>query len=327
MFKVGMNPYGMMVAIGLQGAGTARGATQPLGLSGYIDFAEKMGVRCIEFDFTHIDQLTTEERASLYARYQAKGVPVVLSAGPPAEHMPKAIHLAEQIGAKLIRMSMTSVLCGDRAAHGEVWFENIRRARQALIEYAPVAKDRGIDFAVEDHQDVGSKELLQFADEAGTNVGVCFDTGNALAVGEDVLAFARRVAPRVKHLHLKDYRVQFTDEGYRLVRCAIGEGCVPFAEVWELLKSHLTHLTVSMEPGALEARHVRLFTSSWWEGYAPHDAAELGQAIGTARINRIPDEEDWQTPWEHNDPGDDIAKFEVEMMQRSFENVRSWGWL
>ena len=37
------------------------------------------------------------------------------------------------------------------------------------------------------------------------------------------------IAPHVRYLHLKDYRVQFTDEGYRLVRCAIGDGAVPFA--------------------------------------------------------------------------------------------------
>ncbi len=43
---------------------------------------------------------------------------------------------------------------------------------------------------------------------------------------------AARLHPRAsrrtsRHVHLKDYRVQFTDEGYRLVRCAIGDGAVP----------------------------------------------------------------------------------------------------
>ena len=58
-----------------------------------------------------------------------------------------------------------------------------------------------------------------------------FDTGNTFPVAEAPLDFVRRVAPHVRHVHLKDYRVQFTDEGYRLVRCAIGDGAVPFREL------------------------------------------------------------------------------------------------
>ncbi len=40
--------------------------------------------------------------------------------------------------------------------------------------------------------------------------------------------------------HLKDYRVQFTDEGYRLVRCAIGDGAVPFMAMFDILAEHVT---------------------------------------------------------------------------------------
>src|SRR3712207_7685081 len=50
---------------------------------------------------------------------------------------------------------------------------------------------------------------------AGESVGITLDCGNAFAVAESPLSFARTVAPRVHHVHLKDYRVQFSDEGFR----------------------------------------------------------------------------------------------------------------
>src|SRR5213079_2990667 len=103
--------------------------------------------------------------------------------------------------------------------------------------------------------------------------------GNPFAVGEDPVAFARRAAHRIRHVHLKDYVAQFTDEGYRLIRCAIGDGAVPFAELRGVLAAHRT-LTASVEPGALEARHIRLFTADWWNGYPRRAAAELATAIG-----------------------------------------------
>ena len=54
---------------------------------------------------------------------------------------------------------------------------------------------------------------------------------NTFPVAEVAARFhPRRSRPHVRYLHLKDYRVQFTDEGYRLVRCAIGDGAVPFRD-------------------------------------------------------------------------------------------------
>src|SRR5439155_17341935 len=133
--------------------------------------------------------------------------------------------------------------------------ERIAAIRADLAVLGPAAASAGITIGIENHQDFGSAELMDFAEQAGENVGITFDTGNAFPVGEAPLDFARTVAPRVRHVHLKDYRVQFTDEGYRLVRCAIGDGAVPFREILDLLLADGRTLTAVLEPGALEARH------------------------------------------------------------------------
>ena len=170
------------------------------------------------------------------------------------------------------------MLCGDRDAFGAArWAQLIAEIRAGLARIAPAAADHGITVAIENHQDFGSAELVAFCEEAGDNVGITFDTGNAFPVAESPLSFARTAAPRIRHVHLKDYRVQFTDEGYRLVRCAIGDGAVPFREIFDLLLADGRSLTASLEPGALEARHVRLFT--------PALVARL-RAEGRARAGR-----------------------------------------
>jgi hypothetical protein len=136
-------------------------------------------------------------------------------------------------------------------------------------------------------------ELLDFCEEAGDNVGICYDTGNSFPVAEATLDFTRRAAPRVRHVHLKDYRVQFTQEGYRLVRCAIGDGVVPIREIAAILGQHQAHLTAVLELGALEARHVRLLTPEWWNGYPPKTAADLAACLAAAHVNRLPDDTDY----------------------------------
>jgi hypothetical protein len=126
-------------------------------------------------------------------------------------------------------------------------------------------------------------------------------------------------------VHLKDYVAQFTDEGYRLIRCAIGDGCVPFEEVAAALERPAP-LTASIEPGALESRHIRLFTREWWNGYPPRDASELGVMLGRLRRNYLKDDADGRTPWERDSPGELIG-YEVGQVHRSIENLRALGWI
>ena len=84
-------------------------------------------------------------------------------------------------------------------------------------------------------------------------------------------------------------------------------------------------LTASIEPGALEARHVRLFTPAWWRGYAPKDARDLADALRAARVNALPEQEDYRTPWEAEAPGEAIVAYERDMILRSAANVRALG--
>ena len=147
--------------------------------------------------------------------------------------------------------------------------------------------DAGLVLAIEDHQDVGSEELVDLVEQLGPHAGICLDTGNPFSVGEDPVAFTRRAAHRIRHVHLKDYVAQFTDEGYRLVRCAVGDGAVPFEEIAAVLAEQGTPLAASIEPGALESRHIRLFTPDWWTGYPPREA-RAGHDAGPAARRDAP---------------------------------------
>jgi sugar phosphate isomerase/epimerase len=137
------------------------------------------------------------------------------------------------------------------------------------------------------------------------------------------VAFARRAAERIVHVHLKDYRAAFTDEGFTLVRCAIGEGAVPLAELLKVLDDDRRELTASIEPAALEARHIRVFAPEWWHGYPPRDAAELGTLLGRLSRHQIPVGDDYRTPWEIRASPEEIITYEYEHVRRSVDHVRA----
>jgi sugar phosphate isomerase/epimerase len=322
-FALGLNPYGLAYHLGLQGAGGPRANPNGAGIEGFIAVAKELGAEALEIYDPWLRAMSDDRLHELRERLAALGMAPIVSSGLMMGPFESALRSARLLGARVIRYGLTTVLCGDRHALGAKWSELGAHVRRTLAENGPRAAAEGRTLAIENHQDFCSAELVEFC-ESTSGVGVCLDTGNAFPVAEAPLDFARRVAAYVAHVHLKDYRVQFTDEGFRLVRCAIGDGAVPFPALLDVLAQRGRQLTAVLEPGALEARHVRLLRPEWWTFYPPKAASELAACLAAARINRLPDAADYRTPWEHGDDGA-IEAYELAMIRRSADNVRSIG--
>src|SRR6185437_5632912 len=250
-FALGLNPYGLTYHLGLQGAGGPRANPRAAGLEGFIAIATELRAKVLEIYDPWLRALSDDQLRALRDRLTSLGMTPVVSSGLTMAPFESALRSARILDARVIRHGLTSVLCGDRHKLGEKWKELVAQVRAALAERGPRAADEGRVLAIENHQDFGSDELAEFC-ETTRGVSVCLDTGNAFPVAEAPLDFARRVAPHVRHVHLKDYRVQFTDEGYRLVRCAIGDGAAPIGAMLDFLAARGEKLTAVIEPGALE---------------------------------------------------------------------------
>jgi len=339
MFQIGLNPYGFSHTVGLQAFGTPRANPDGTGLRGFIRIATDIGARCFEFDGRWLAPLSNDELAALAA--ELPDVPRLCSywlQHVPGETLDEAIRATRTIGARTIRIHLTPVLEGARAKQGPRWQQLIAHARETLNRESRRAADAGLQIAIENHQDFGSDELMAFAEEAGPNVGIALDTGNAFAVAEDPVAFAMRVAPRIKHVHLKDYVSQFTPEGFRLIRCAIGDGCVPLQEIADVFEDSAiplssvfrredTLLTASIEVGALDARHVRVFAPDWWAGYPTRPVGELRIALDRLKTKRLDDNAEYRTPWELNHSTSAIVDYELEQLRKSVANLKALGWM
>lgn len=320
----GLNPYGLTYYLGLQGIGTARVNPAGKGLAGFIELATDLGCRVLEVWDGWLADLDEAGLRALGKRLGDLGMIPIVSSGFQRGDIDACMRYADILGADRIRFAMTPILCGDRAAAGARWYELLSEVRRKLEEAAGKAEGRGATVLIENHQDFASRELVGLCEEFGPSVRIVYDTGNSFPVAEAPLDFTRVVAPYVRHVHLKDYRAQWTDEGIRLVRCAIGDGAVPFPELFALLAEHNDTLTAVLEPGALEARHVRLFTPDWWHGYAPKSAEELAACLLAARRNRLPDDAEWRTPWERGADGE-LVDYELAMIRRSAENMKRLG--
>ncbi len=350
--RIGLNPYGLSYTAGLQGAGARCANPQPIGIEGFVHLACDLDVSCIELDWRWLVSMTDADLSRLKERLGAL-TPICSFwlSQQPGETLKDAVRCTTAIGAHLLRLHLTPVLEGARARWGARWGEMLAHARTTLRRESSRVSDAGLVMGIENHQDLGSEELLDIVEELGDHAGIVLDTGNPFAVAEDPVEFTRRTAHRIRHVHFKDYVAQFTDEGFRLVRCPLGGGAVPFHEIAAVLERHSARtpsasesasprggrsanaptadssVTASIEPGALEARHIRLFTSEWWNGYPPRQARELVMLLERLRRTALAPDADYRTPWERGAAAEEISAYEMDHVRRSVDYFRAMGWM
>lgn len=339
MIPIGLNPFGLAYSLGLQGRGTPRVNPSPLSLFEYLAFAEEIGASAvIELPVVLLAEAEAQGLLPDVCDWLQERNAIAVIAGPgglahgTGAGMGDALRFAAAVKARVVRVTLTRVLQGDRAEPIHGWHDLYAQGRIKLAEAGAEAAKQGVLVAVENHQDVTSTELMELCDESGENVGVCLDTGNALAVGEDPVDFARIVAPRVHHVHIKDYTPQWTDNGYRLVRCAAGDGAIPFGEIFQVLTqgrpaNPQSQLTAAIECGALEARLIRCLSPEWWQGYPARHPEIIEKGRQAARLRCLLEDAPYQTPWESGAEGSVIKAYEMEMARRSADNLRALGLL
>jgi 3-oxoisoapionate decarboxylase len=233
-----------------------------------------------------------------------------------------AIDLGVRLGAGTIRTMVGGAkLGGDRRPLAGRWQSFLQEVLTGLREATAIAEHAGVNLAVENHQDLASEELLWLCESIGSQkFGITLDTGSTLATAEEPVDFARRVAPYVKNVHLKDYQVYMCDEGYCLVRCSLGQGVVDFPALFNIFSEACPHVSMSIELGALQARHVRVLAGDYWPDYPPRSAAQLTHVLRFVLDNARPSE-DWLTPFERNEPVEAIVAYEDQQLAASLTYI------
>ncbi|MFY8032643.1 MAG: sugar phosphate isomerase/epimerase, partial [Devosia sp.] len=153
----GLNPYGLTYYLGLQGSGTPRANPKGAGLEGFIALTEELGGKAIELWEGWLKPMSDAELAALKTRLDGLGWKRVLSSGLHHGDVDFLIRKTKALDAKYIRFALTPILCGDRAAAGQKWYELVASVREKLELYAPMAAEAGVVLLIENHQDFTSR--------------------------------------------------------------------------------------------------------------------------------------------------------------------------
>ena len=310
--RIGLSVYGTTFGMGID----PRSRRPSITPGQLMDKAIAVGLEGVELPVS----LMHGEDATAVAHYaHERGLFITLeTVGYDPGKLASSIDLGVRLGAGTVRTLVGGAkLGGDRRPVAGRWQSFLQEILAGLRQATVDAERAGVNLAVENHQDLASEELLWLCESIGSErFGITLDTGNPLATAEEPVDFARRVAPYVKNVHLKDYQVYMSNEGYRLVRCALGQGVVDFRALFGILSATCPHVTMSIELGALEARHVRVLADDYWPDYPPRSAAQLAHVLRFVQDNAGPSG-DWRTPFERDEPVEAIIAYEDQQLAAS----------
>jgi sugar phosphate isomerase/epimerase len=208
--------------------------------------------RRLELDFALLQTAFLDEPASFSAdRYRAEagavtlglswGAPEGLEFGERADGLESL--LAWLPHARALGLPVMRIVAGGPAHRGQP----LGPVAALLREACDAARDHDLRLALENHGDLTAEQIEQLLEEVGDDLRVCFDTANALRVGDDVASVARRLAPAIDVLHLKDCAGVWDDPATGPVSVPLGEGVIPIEAVLDACP----HALVCIELGQL----------------------------------------------------------------------------
>jgi len=310
--RIGLAVYGTTFSMGLHPAsGRSTISVQQL-----MEQALAVHLQGVEIP---VSLLEGEDIPTVARAARERGLFITLATGGyTTGPLSEAIRLGAQLGAETVRTVVGGAkIGGDRRPLAGRWQPFLQEVLTQLQEATATAEKAGVNLAVENHQDLASEELIWLCESIGsTRFGINLDAGNPLATAEEPLNYFRRVAPYLKNVHLKDYAVYLSEEGYRLVRCPLGQGVIDFPALFKILAASCPNITMSVELGALEARHIRVLADDYWPDYPPRSAAQLAGVLRFVQAHARPIG-DWRTPFEREEPAEAIIAYEQHQLAAS----------
>ena len=308
-----------------------------------MDMAVEHGLAGVEFPPDDcLTDLTPSSLEEVRARAEECGLFVVADGGQvELEMLRRLIPTASGLGASILRVVMSGVLGGDRRPLSGRWDAHLAACRDILREALPVAEKHGVTIAVENHSDATSHDMRWLCEELNSEyIGITLDVGNVLAVCEEPFGYTERLLPFLRHIHLKDYTLHPSGEGYRIARCPLGGGVVDYRNLLPLIDGYRGQpgqpgqsgqsgrdgeITKTIELGAIHARHVRMLMDDYWAEYPDRDIKDLLPFLQLYWTHVRPGEEDWRTPREKDESIEVLKAYEARQFEESVAYLKEIG--
>lgn len=279
----GSGGYGLAYtsfAVRLQrGRDLIRGAGRPsLPAETFLDLCRAHGADGCQLDLQQLDSTEPGYLDGLKRRLAEGGLFVELSVGgkifEDEAYFADVARVARALGATRLRVAL---LHGRRyedfktldawRAFANHWRSTVPRAKAALDRHR-------LEVGIENHKDWTADELVALIRSVDSpRLGACVDFGNNVALLEDPLDTATRLAPYAVTAHLKDMAVRRHARGFELSEVALGTGFCPLAKIVEVLRASRPRVPLCLEMITRNPLEVPYLEDGYWASFGGRDGA------------------------------------------------------
>jgi sugar phosphate isomerase/epimerase len=158
----------------------------------------------------------------------------------------------------------------------DAWRDFAGHWRRTLPARKGVLERERMPVGIENHKDWGADELVELLRSVDSPyLGACVDFGNNVALLEDPLETATRLAPFAVTTHLKDMAVRPYERGFELSEVALGTGICPLAKMVEVLRAARPDVPLSLEMITRDPLKVPFLDDTYWATYGGRDEARI----------------------------------------------------
>ena len=309
--KLGLDTYSYRYAAGLWDY--APRENPPMSVDHFLRKAAELNLDGVQLcDARHLDSLEYGYVSEVRRKAESLGLYLELgTSGTNPDHLQNMVRTAHVLGSQIVRTFLGKPRPTSTGAMAHMMSAAAAEIRQAL----PVCERYRVSLALENHQDLTTEELLSLLELIDSPwVGVCFDTGNPLALLEDPLDSAAALAPLVRSVHFKDYQVVARSDGFLLVGCPLGDGIVDLQSVLEVLEREAPEANLNIE--VYVGKHaVPVLEDDYLRTFPDTSACALGRTLRLVRDHGLRREP--ELPIERGAPEGEILAAEDELVLRS----------
>jgi 3-oxoisoapionate decarboxylase len=266
-----------------------------------LEYSARIGLDNIHFsERRHLPSLSDDYLVSLKRRADDLGVTIelgMMSFDRFAHHFSPELGSGEQQlmdmarAAKVVGSPIVRCLLGNWADRlGPITIEqHVAECVRVLKAAAPVARDLGVRFAVENHGgvDLLARELREIILAVGTDVvGACLDTGNPAYGGEDPVLSTEILGPYTISSHVRDTRVWAVADGALVQWVPMGQGDVDMRRIVGILAKEAPNAPIDLEiiTGSPPKSIPYLDPASdYWEMYPAMPARDFARFVALAQ--------------------------------------------
>lgn len=242
----------------------------------FIDLCHSFGAAGCQMDFAQLSSTETDYLKSVRAAVERNEMFLELSVSGKVlddkEELGRVASAARQLGVARLRVALLSGRRYENFTDMAKWVEFVNHWKQTLRQIEPALKHHQLRVGIENHKDWLADELAEMLGRLSSRyLGACVDFGNNLALLEDSLEVARKLAPYVVTTHLKDMALAPDERGCELSEVPLGEGFLPLAQIIETLRQRQPDVRFCLEMITRDPLKIPYRDDAYWVTYERRD--------------------------------------------------------